>query len=106
MNRRDVMYGLPALALTGTMAAAGTDRTANSAAQIGRRLLLHRTSLPDRKSLSAQVAAARKDGGISAAIRSDFAAGRVVSVDGWIISQTEACFCMLAALDAGFRGQV
>jgi hypothetical protein len=35
---------------------------------------------------------------IAVEIRRDFTMGRVVSVDGWILSQTEARLCGLAAL--------
>ena len=31
-------------------------------------------------------------------IRADFAAGRVVTIDGWILARTEARLCALAAL--------
>jgi len=33
-------------------------------------------------------------------IRADFAAARVVTVDGWVLSETEARLCGLAALSA------
>jgi hypothetical protein len=36
--------------------------------------------------------------GISREIRRDFAIGRIVRVDGWILSETEAKLCGLAAL--------
>lgn len=38
---------------------------------------------------------------LSAAIRRDFAAERTTSLDGWILSQTEARLCALATLVGG-----
>ena len=35
--------------------------------------------------------------------RSDFAGGRVVNIDGWLLSLTEARICALAALEARLR---
>ena len=36
-----------------------------------------------------------------AAVRSDFRAGRVVDVDGWIISRTEGELCVMVVLGSG-----
>lgn len=45
-----------------------------------------------------RVSRARLRRGIAAQVRADFAHGRVVDVDGWVLSATEARLCGLAAL--------
>jgi hypothetical protein len=45
-----------------------------------------------------QVDAPRLRAGIARQVRADFADGRVVRVDGWVLSVTEARLCGLAAL--------
>jgi hypothetical protein len=37
-------------------------------------------------------------------VRADFAAGRVVSLDGWVLSRTECRYCALHALAGAGRG--
>ena len=83
-----------------------------SAAVVGRRYLAGHPQEADRAWLAAQLEAdlscqgcAPLPGdrpalraGFSHQIRTDFARGRVVRVEGWVLSVTEARLCALAAL--------
>ena len=83
-----------------------------SAAVVGRRYLAGHPGEADRRRLAesldldlrrqdcdpAQADPARLRAGITRQVRADFAHGRVVRVDGWVLSVTEARLCALAAL--------
>lgn len=86
----------PARRLTGLLADMA------SARQIGRAYLQGTPGDADRDCLTAQLVA-RLEGDVSretlvACCRADFADGRTVMVNGWMLSQTEARLCALAAL--------
>ena len=73
-----------------------------SARQVGQAYLQGTPGDADRDSLMAQLVA-RLQGDLSretlvACCRADFADGRTVMVNGWMLSQTEARLCALAAL--------
>jgi hypothetical protein len=83
-----------------------------SAAVVGRRYLAAHPQEADRASLAAQLDADLRcqdcdplqadrpalRAGLSRQIRIDFARSRVVRVEGWVLSVTEARLCALAAL--------
>lgn len=83
-----------------------------SAAAVGRRYLAGHPQEADRAWLAAQLDAdlrcqdcdplqadeRRLRAGLSRQIRADFARRRVVRVEGWVLSVTEARLCALAAL--------
>lgn len=85
-----------------------------SAAAVGRAYLAGHPGEADRDWLAAQLSAdlrlrdcdparseaARLRAGLSRQLRADFAQSRVVRVDGWVLSVTEARLCALAALTA------
>ena len=85
-----------------------------SAAVVGRRYLAGHPQEADRQWLageldadlrrqgcdSRQADAARLRAGLARQVRTDFARSRVVRVDGWVLSVTEARLCALAALTA------
>ena len=84
----------------------------DSAAAVGRAYLASHPAEADRARLTAGLdqalrcqecdpARARTDqlrAALAGRIRADFAAARVVMVDGWVLSETEARLCGLAAL--------
>lgn len=86
----------------------------DSAAVVGRAYLAGYPTEADRDRLAARLdqalrcqdcdpARARVDqlrAALARQIRADFAAARVVRVDGWVLSETEARLCGLAALSA------
>ena len=86
----------------------------DSAAVVGRVYLAGHPAEADRDRLAARLeqalrcqdcdpAQAEADqlrAALARQIRADFAAARVVSVDGWVLSETEARLCGLAALSA------
>lgn len=89
---------------------------AHSAAFIGERYLATHRETPDASVLAARVAGdlrhylrlsgAGSDGLralLAAQQKEDFAAGRTVNVEGWILSLTEARLCAIAALAARSR---
>lgn len=85
-----------------------------SAAVVGRAYLAGHPAEADRDWLAAQLDAdlrcqncnparsdaARLRAGLARQLRVDFAQSRVVRVDGWVLSVTEARLCALAALTA------
>jgi hypothetical protein len=85
-----------------------------SAAAVGRAYLASHPGEADRDRLAARLdqavrcqdcdpARARTEQlreALAGQIRADFAAARVVTVDGWVLSETEARLCGLAALSA------
>jgi hypothetical protein len=85
-----------------------------SAAVVGRAYLAGHPGEADRDWLAAQLGAdlrcqdcdparsdaARLRAGLARQLRADFAQSRVVRVDGWVLSVTEARLCALAALTA------
>lgn len=87
----------------------------DSAAAVGRAYLAGHPIEADRDRLAVRLdqavrcqdcdpARARTDqlrAALAGQIRADFAAARVVMVDGWVLSETEARLCGLAALSAG-----
>jgi hypothetical protein len=86
----------------------------DSAAVVGRAYLASHPAEADRDRLAVRLdqavrcqgcdPARARTGQLRAAlagqIRADFAAARVVMVDGWVLSETEARLCGLAALSA------
>ncbi|HSA80812.1 MAG TPA: hypothetical protein VLE23_08300 [Geminicoccaceae bacterium] len=98
--------------------AAGADRLVavlgqpGSAAAVGRAYLTRHPDEADRDRLAAQLAAGLRSRGCDPArsdtarlraslarqLRADFGHSRVVRVDGWVLSLTEARLCALAAL--------
>jgi hypothetical protein len=86
----------------------------DSAAVVGRAYLARYPAEADRDRLAARLdqalrcqdcdpARARTDqlrAALAGRTRADFAAARVVVVDGWVLSETEARLCGLAALSA------
>lgn len=101
MKRRDILCSLSAIALSGTMAPANAMMQADdSAAEIGRWLISHGLMPADRDVVSADLQSAWGAAATRKAVEADFGAGRVVSVEGWFISETEARLCALAAIDA------
>ena len=86
----------------------------DSAAAVGRAYLASHPAEADGDRLAAHLdqavrcqdcdpARARTDQlrvALAGQIRADFAAARVVTVDGWVLSETEARLCGLAALSA------
>jgi hypothetical protein len=93
-------YALPRLPTTGRLVALLADQA--SARQVGRAYLKAMPADSDRAQLLSQLAA-RLDHDPSretyaACCRRDFAEGRTVTVNGWVLSQTEARLCALAAL--------
>jgi hypothetical protein len=86
----------------------------DSAAAVGRAYLAGHPAEADRARLAAglaeaarcqdcdpaQAPAERLRAALARPIRADFAAARVVRVDGWVLSATEARLCALAALSA------
>jgi len=87
----------------------------DSAAAVGRAYLASHPAAADRDGLAARLdqavrcqncdpARARTDqlrAALAGQIRADFAAARVVMVEGWVLSESEARLCGLAALSAG-----
>ena len=85
-----------------------------SAGAVGRAYLADRPGEADRDWLAARLGAdlrgrdcdpscsdrARLRAGLARQLRADFAQSRVVRVDGWVLSVTEARLCALAALTA------
>jgi hypothetical protein len=85
-----------------------------SAAVVGRAYLAGHPAEADRAWLAAQLGgdlrcqdcdparsdATRLRAGLARQLRADFAQSRVVRVDGWVLSVTEARLCALAALTA------
>jgi hypothetical protein len=75
---------------------------AASARHVGRAYLQHVPGDADRGHLLVQLRARFDDKPsrekLMACCREDFAAGRTVTVNGWVLSQTEARLCALAAL--------
>ena len=83
-----------------------------SAAAVGRAYLADHPDEADRDRLAAQLGAglrcqdcdparsdtARLRAGLARQLRADFGQSRVVRVDGWVLSLTEARLCALAAL--------
>lgn len=71
--------------------------------ELGRR---YRSMVPEEKSREALLSALREEQGLSPIgekqleeqIREDFAHGRVVTLDGWVLSRTEARQCALFSL--------
>jgi hypothetical protein len=89
-------------------------RSLDQPAVVGREYLALAPGEADARDLTALIAArlpgghralARDTGRLRATVdrcvRADFAAGRVVTVDGWILAATEARLCALAALAVG-----
>ena len=86
----------------------------DSAAVVGRAYLAGHPAEADRDRLAARLDQALRCQGCDPAraptdqlrtalagqIRADFAAAQVVTVDGWVLSETEARLCGLAALSA------
>jgi hypothetical protein len=125
MNRRRLLTGLVAAGVllgvgAGRMcrAAAGpahrllaTLRQPSSAARVGQAFLAAYPGERDAEALTEEIltrvsgahpiGTRRLRQAISREIRQDFASGRVVSVDGWILSETEAKLCGLVALLTG-----
>ncbi len=100
ITRRDLMSGLAALPF-GALAtpASAVNRTLTSAEEVGKWLITHDVLPAHRGMLMAGLVQPDTVDGWQAIVRADFAGGRMVSVDGWIISDTEARLCALAALD-------
>jgi len=87
-------------------------RQRESAAAVGRAYLATRPEERDAPRLAGAVSRDLRDGGcdpatgdradlrraVSGRVRQDFADGRTVTVDGWVLSRTEARLCALAAL--------
>jgi hypothetical protein len=85
-----------------------------NAAVVGRRYLAGHPQEADRRWLAGELGAdLRRQGcdprrtdaaglraGLARQVRADFACSRVVRVDGWVLSVTEARLCALAALTA------
>lgn len=71
--------------------------------ELGRR---YRSMMPEEKSREALLSALRsepdstptEEGQFKEQIRDDFASGRVVTLDGWVLSRTEARQCALFSL--------
>jgi hypothetical protein len=120
VDRRSVLAG--ALAFLGATAApdrswakdaAAVGETAArlgaDAAEVGRRYLESNDGEADRELLADLLAAnLDRDAGevpeqMAAAAREDFRCGRTVTVDGWLLSRTEARICAIAYL-AGQAG--
>jgi hypothetical protein len=87
-----------------------------AARYLGRRYLLARPGVPGSSALAAEIVGADDYAGwlwanvderrrrLAARVADDFAAGRVVELDGWVLAEAEAKLCALAALygcDAG-----
>jgi hypothetical protein len=82
----------------------------HGARHLGRRYLLARPGVPAGSALAAQIVGADDDVGwlcasvderrrrLAARVADDFAAGRVVELDGWVLAEAEAKLCALAAL--------
>lgn len=100
ITRRDIIAGLAALsagALAGPAQAVNAPLT--SAQEIGRWLIAHGVLPGDRAKLVAGIVQPDAVRSWKDIVRADFAAGDIVSVDGWVISETEARLCAVAALD-------
>jgi len=100
ISRRDLMSGLAALSF-GALAAPGraASHTLSSAEEVGKWLITHDVLPAHRGMLLAGLTQPDTVNGWQAIVRADFASGMMVSVDGWLISDTEARLCALAALD-------
>jgi hypothetical protein len=87
-------------------------RHRESARRLGRAYLADRPEEVDPARLLRELAHLQREGGgatgrpddlrqaVAAACTADFAQGRVVRVDGWILARTEARACALVALSA------
>ena len=98
----------PSIATAAAGAFAAVER---SAALIGKAYLIARPAEADRDGLARSITAALESsvpGGagrtyavrpaVSERVRADFAAGRIVRVDGWLLSETEGRLCALVSL--------
>jgi len=75
----------------------------HSAAAVGRAYLRQRQDRPSARQVLEELHLDAKSSGqcitpLRERLRADFESGRVVSIEGWVLSDTEAKLCALAAL--------
>lgn len=117
VTRRAVLLGAAAIALLPLAAASRTSSGTSDlsilsmlkrpadAARIGRQVLRYNPELGDNEVALQHIKVVQNKRRISETpkesvfrqVRRDFEAGDVVTVDGWILSRTEACLYVLAA---------
>ncbi|UWQ21567.1 hypothetical protein [Jannaschia sp. W003] len=105
MDRRIFLAAVLGAAPVAAVAGPGRDAAAD-AARIGRAVLRAGAAERDAAGLRAALgldssAEASLDGTWRAAIRADYAGGRIVHVEDWVLARTEARLCALVALSAG-----
>ncbi len=98
MRRREVLRGLGAATLSGrALPAMGSAYLAATPGEGSAQLLLDKLAGPQRAHWEAL--AERDPGALDTELRSqhrdDFARGDVISLGGWVLSQTEARLCAL-----------
>ncbi|SFC50680.1 hypothetical protein [Tropicimonas isoalkanivorans] len=98
MKRRDVLSACAAATVLSAAGPLRADAPSGAAAEIGRWLLAHGVLPRNPTRLREGLPESRSSTALQTAMREDFAALRIVSVNDWYISETEARLCALAAL--------
>ncbi|MBO9398600.1 hypothetical protein J7400_18150 [Shimia sp. R9_2] len=103
MKRRDLLLAA-ALSPVASLAKAMPNPSLDALKKIGRAALAQGAVPADPAALRAALGLHRHatlsdhTGSLNAKVAEDFAAGHTVQVDGWVMSETEACVCAWIAL--------